>query len=262
MNRAPTPFPELNAVLAGLVGAAQSILGNNFYGAYLTGSFAVGDADMQSDCDFLVVTSGPLTGEHESALRVLHDDIPTRPGHWTKHLEGSYPPKQDLQTLEALEREWLYIDHGWREMQWSTHCNREVTRWSLRERGVTLAGPEPRTFVGEVPPEVLRSRMRRDIQTLLPDLLSWTTLSLAWSQRYAVATVCRILYTVHFGEVGSKREAMTWAGDELGPPWQPLIQSSLDERERGYDEADRAAPERIDATLRLIEHARHLIGAR
>jgi len=34
-----TPFPELNAVLDELVSRVQSILGDDFVGAYLQGSF-------------------------------------------------------------------------------------------------------------------------------------------------------------------------------------------------------------------------------
>jgi hypothetical protein len=41
----PTPFPDLNAVLAELAERAAAILGTDFVGAYLQGSFAVGDAD-------------------------------------------------------------------------------------------------------------------------------------------------------------------------------------------------------------------------
>ena len=77
----PTPDDELNALLAELVGRAREILGDDFVGAYLQGSFAVGDADLHSDCDFLVpVRRGP-DPEQEAALRALHDEIPTRDGH-------------------------------------------------------------------------------------------------------------------------------------------------------------------------------------
>ena len=57
-------------------------------------------------------------------------------------------------------------------MEWSTHCNTEDVRWTLRERGITLAGPEPRPLVAEVPADVLRSRMPALIDSFLPDLLS------------------------------------------------------------------------------------------
>jgi hypothetical protein len=62
----------------------------------------------------------------------MHDEFPTRPEHWAKHLEGSYADRDQLRTLDGLGHNWLYIDHGWREMQWATHCNTEVVRWTVR----------------------------------------------------------------------------------------------------------------------------------
>ena len=53
-----TGFPELNDLLTRFVDAIRSILAENLVGVYLTGSFALGDGDAASDCDFLVVTVG------------------------------------------------------------------------------------------------------------------------------------------------------------------------------------------------------------
>jgi hypothetical protein len=50
----PTPDPELNAVQHELVTSTQAVLGDNFIGAYLQGSFAVGDWDAHSDVDWLI----------------------------------------------------------------------------------------------------------------------------------------------------------------------------------------------------------------
>src|SRR5438093_4343904 len=172
----PTAFAELNELLAELVARDKSILGENFVGAYVTGSFALGAGDLHSDCDFLVVTQERVTAEQEQALRELHDELPTRSQHWAKHLEGSYAPRAQLETLSTLDERWLYVDHGWREMQWSTHCNTEVVRWTLRERGVTLSGPDPRELVREVPADALRCKMRCQIESCLPDLSSVTDL--------------------------------------------------------------------------------------
>jgi len=57
----PTEFAELNELLTDLTGRARQILGNSFVGAYLHGSFAVGDADIHSDCDFLIPVNKPVT---------------------------------------------------------------------------------------------------------------------------------------------------------------------------------------------------------
>ena len=248
-----TSFPELDAVLDDLVRSAASILGDDLVGFYLTGSMALGAGDMQSDCDFVAVVR-ELTHEHERELRALHDELPTRPGHWTKHLEGSYAPRADLETLDALGRDWLYIDHGWREMQWDPHCNRVEHRWLLRERGVPLVGPDPRTFVAEVPAELLRSEMRSSIATFIPDLAAWISFDVAWTQRYAVTTLCRMLHTLEHGEVVSKPRALAWAMDALDPEWRSLIQQALDDRPLPWNDPPR--PGSVELTLAFADYAK------
>lgn len=253
---AATAFQELNELLGELVARVESILGDDFVGAYLTGSFALGAGDLYSDCDFLVVTEDRVTEGQERALRELHAEIPTRSGHWPHDLEGSYAPRADLATLAALDEQWLYVDRGAREMQWSTHCNTEDVRWTLRECAVTLAGPDPRNVVAEVPAEALRGKMRRLVESFLPDLLSWTSFDTAWSQRYAVSTVCRILYTLETGEVASKQASLEWAKRALDPAWRDLIRQALDDRALGWDPDDPPRAGSVEATIAFAEYAR------
>lgn len=255
-NPVPTPYPDLNLLLREVTARAAGVLGDNLVGAYLQVSFALGDADMHSDCDFLMPVRGPLSTEQEHNLRCLHDEIPTKDGHWAKHLEGSYPHADDLRNLTGLGRLWLYVDHGWREMQWSTHCNTEVVRWTLREYGVTLAGPDPRTLVDAIGPEVLRTAMRRDAARFLPDLYTWTNFDVAWSQRYAVTTLCRMLHTLDCGQVTSKRAALLWAADSVDPRWSSLIHQVLDDRERGWDPHERPRPGSVEPTLAFADFAK------
>jgi hypothetical protein len=256
----PTAFPELNEVLEEVFGRVQAVLGQNFVGAYLTGSFALGAGDVHSECDFLVVTEVRVSEEQEQSLRDLHDELPTRPQHWAQHLEGSYAPRRDLGSLTRLDERWLYIDHGWRDMQWSTHCNREDVRWTLRMHGIPLAGPDPAEFACDVPPDALRRRMRAQIATFVPDLLSWTSFDVAWTQRYAVTSLCRMLYTLDCGRVASKAAALEWANRALPAEWHPLIQQTIDDRDLGWDPEARPRPGSVDQTMELARYARTLIG--
>ena len=141
-----------------------------------------------------------------------------------------------------------------REMQWSTHCNTEDVRWTLREHGITLAGPEPRQLVAEVPADVLRSKMRPLIEGFLPDLLSWTSFDIAWAQRYAVTTLCRMLYTLETGEVASKPAALEWAKSTLPAQWQGLIQQVIDDRPLPWNDPPR--PGSVEATIAFSEYAK------
>jgi Domain of unknown function (DUF4111) len=258
----PTRFAELNELLDQLVLQVSSILGDTFVGAYLQGSFALGDADRFSDCDFLVVVAGPLAPAQEQRIRALHAALPARPEHWAHHLEGSYAPRDELRSLSGLGRRWLFVDHGHREMEWSTHCNTEVVRWVLREHGVTLAGPSPKALVDQVQPDVLRARMREEVDDFLPGMLTWITLDSPWAQRYAVTTLCRILYTLEAGRVASKRASLLWAKEHLDPRWQRLISGTLEDRSLGWNHQDPLRPGALEATLAFNDYARRRAAAR
>jgi predicted nucleotidyltransferase len=50
-------------------------LNTNFVGAYLQGSFAVGDFDLHSDVDFIVVLEEELSPEEVHGLQAVHERI-------------------------------------------------------------------------------------------------------------------------------------------------------------------------------------------
>lgn len=221
-------------------------------GTYLTGSFALGAGDAASDCDFLVVTTAPVGGEHERALRQLHAEIPASwPGYWAYNLEGSYAPKADLETLDSLGRPWLYVNRGGREMKWSDHGNTEDVRWLLRERPLVLEGADPVEFACEVPKAALQRKVRAQIESFLVDLLSWTTFEISWSQRYAVEAISSMLYTLEHGEVISKPDALDWAAAEM-PGWRDLIDQVRQDRFVRWDEAPR--PGSVERSLAFVEY--------
>ncbi len=89
--------------------------------------------------------------------------------------------------------------------------------------------------------------MRSLVATFLPDLFVWTSLDISWSQRYAVTTLCRMLYTIETGDVTSKPGSLEWARTTLNPEWNALIQQVLDDRAVTWN--DPARPESVDATI-------------
>src|SRR5258708_13769883 len=96
-ERAPareiTPSAGLDAVLAHLTDKVRAILGDNLVGLYLQGSFAVGDADEMSDCDFMVAIARDLTADERAELQAMHaaiHDLPHEP--WRHRLGGAYAP--------------------------------------------------------------------------------------------------------------------------------------------------------------------------
>lgn len=248
-----TPYAELDALLVELLGHWREILGDNLAGAYLQGSFALGAGDRYSDCDWLVATHDLLTDDQIARLRALHDELPTRSQSWCKDLEGSYAPIAELASTTHLGRKWLFNDHGRRTLEWDEHCNRGYTRWLLREHGITLTGPRPADFMAPIAAELLRAEAAAALRALLPEFQEWIDIdALAWGQRYAVVTACRMLFTLATGTVTSKSGALEWAMRTLAPRWRPLLAQVRDERSRGWNPDQSPRPGEADAARAFI----------
>lgn len=68
-------YPELASVLQRFVASVQDALGGNFLGAYLVGSLAIRDFDLDSDVDFLILTNTELSDAELKSLRTTHVHI-------------------------------------------------------------------------------------------------------------------------------------------------------------------------------------------
>ena len=224
----PTPHPEVNVILEQLLRDAQRILGNLFSGMYLYGSLALGDFSLdKSDIDFVVVTDGRLPEPMISALARMHRQTAKGDSRWAGELEGSYIPKKALRrhdpehsihpqvkqdgglSLEQHDSDWI------------------IQRHILREYGVTLAGPDPKTLIDNIGPADLR-------QAVL-DLLWWweeqvadtTLIRQSPYQAFAILSMCRVLYTMEHGTIVTKPSAARWALAALDERWLTLINRAL-----------------------------------
>ena len=220
----PTPYPELNTVLHDMVGRIQAALGDNFIGAYLQGSFAVGDFDAHSDVDFIVVVDRELSPAEVAALQALHGAVYDLPLAWAKHLEGSYFPREVLRQHTLAGGELWYLDHGSRSLIQSDHCNTVLVRWVVREYGVPLAGPDPASLVDPIPVDTLRREMLAVIldwgQDILADPARFEN---RFYQGFIVLSYCRMPHDLRNGFPGSKRAGAAWAKATLDPAWHGLI---------------------------------------
>ena len=255
-NEVPTPYPELNTVLWLLADDVRHILGANFVGAYLQGSFAVGDFDDHSDVDFIIAVEEELSDPQVGALQAMHERIYCLESEWAKHLEGSYFPKKVLRNHVERGKELWYLDHGAHSLIKSEHCNTIVVRWVIREKGVTLAGPPPTTLVDPIPVELLRSEIKEVIigwgQEIIADPDRYNN---HFYQAFIVLNYCRMLHDLYTGFPGSKLAGAEWAKANLEPSWSALIDRAWDGRPDPASSARRPAdPEAFKSTLKFVKH--------
>ena len=249
----PTKYPEINKILDLLLSSANRVLGNQLVGMYLYGSLASGDFDLEtSDIDFLVVTTSSLSDKTIADLETMHHQIWKSGLKWAARLEGSYIPKRDIRRhnprsapCPTVNEGKFYLDK--RGSDWI------IQRHVIREQGIILAGPEPKTLIDPVSPqEIHRSVLGVLNEWWFPMLEdpSWLKKHGAEYHAFAILTMCRALYALHHGTIVSKPAAARWAQNELGERWSRIIERSLAVRHHSPDHG------LFDEALELIRFAR------
>jgi hypothetical protein len=237
-----TPYPELHTVLETYAKNLQEVLGNNFVGMYLQGSLAIGDFDLSSDIDFIVVTKDDLTEKEVAKVQDIHTHTYSQNNRWVKRFEYSFfpihvlnqhsSPYTDGKPTALQGRELWYFDNGSPTIKRSDHCNTLVTRWTVREKGKTILGPYPVTLIDPIPADELRKEMKET-------LIGWGQELLAnpepyrnrFYQSYLVLNYSRMLHDLHEGKIRSKFAGIHWAKAHLDPQWIDLIDFCWQERQ-------------------------------
>jgi hypothetical protein len=269
-----TPYLALDDTLVAHAHTLSDALANDFVGLYPTGSLAIGDFDLTSDVDFLVVTAGELTTEAVEAIQRVHTRCIAQDARWVRHLEYSFfaidalrrfssPYAFDGERVERPERELWYFGNGCDTIERSDHDNTLVTRWTLRYASPSVLGPEPATFA----PDVTADALRREIRS---SLLGWDRLLRSdpsrffnrFHQVFLVLNNCRALQDLHEGRITSKREGVRWAQGSIDPRWHDLIDFCWREREdTGIHVSQSANPQRYAQTLDFLTYSAGLAAA-
>lgn len=221
-------YIDIFSLTHALLTSVQQLLTNRFVGLYLGGSLALGGFDPRySDIDFLVVTEGDLTEDAVAALNELHTRLIARASKWARELEGSYIPRNALRRYDPMNAVHPHIERGGLLRVEKHDTDWVIQRHILREHGLVMAGPEPKTLIDPIGPD--------DLHRAVLGLYGWWEQQLEDSTRieqdayqsYAVLTMCRMLYTLSHGAVAAKPDAARWAQEKFGKRWSSLIEQAL-----------------------------------
>lgn len=254
MNGNPTPYPDVNEILNLLLTHVQKILGNQFIGMYLHGSLANGGFDEHSDIDVVVVTAVDVSEEAFLALKDMHEQIAKIDSPWAIQLEVSYIPQDALRRFDSKSNLHPHMDRGEGEVLHMMHHESDwvIQRHILRERGIVITGPDPKTLIDPVAPDDLRPGIVNVLPFWLdPVLNDPPKIGKRGYQSFFVLSLCRMLYTLKHGEIISKHAAAEWGKENLDPRWKPLIEHALLGRQNPNLDAQ---PEDIQGTLDLMRY--------
>jgi len=226
----PKELPQsVNRMLAELLAGIRQALGDNLVGFYLRGSLVTGDFDpATSDLDLLAVTDPPVDAAELAALADLHARLAAFPNPFATETEIAYIDRASLRRYQPGQRHPT-LGRG-ETLAWTEHHeNWVLERWVVREHGIALYGPDPRTLIDPIPAAALvtavRTRLRNWVDWVnQPDDPDW--LLPRRHKTYVIETMCRALYTLRQGELASKRQSVAWAMTMLPEPWRTLVAMS------------------------------------
>jgi hypothetical protein len=227
-HQQPTPYPDVNAVAHDLLRSLHAILGAQLAGMYLVGSLALGDFDPQeSDLDLILVTVGTLCDETVATLRDLHQRFDHSASAWAARVDAVYLPQEAVREPSPSAARYpvlhwpnpltlAQLESGW-----------PIQRDTLREHGVVVSGPDPRSLLDPVHPDDLRHASAAKVaewHAQAHDDPEWVAgLRVRREHTYVVLTLCRLLYTLDTGSVASKPAAAHWAARTRATRWSELI---------------------------------------
>lgn len=248
----PTPYPDVNKVIDLLLNNVRDILGDGLVGMYLHGSLANGGFDEHSDIDVIFVTIEELSDDHFSSLSDMHAELATIDSHWAVQQEVSYIPQHALRRFDRSDMLHPHLDRGQGEKlhRMAHESDWIIQRHILRERGIVIIGPDPRTLIDPVGPDDMRRAVAEGLPLWLhPILANPVEIRKRGDQSFFVLSLCRMLYTLKHGKILSKQDAAAWAMQNLDPEWRPLIERALVGRQRPDDDAP---PQDIEETLQMM----------
>jgi hypothetical protein len=143
-------------------------------------------------------------------------------------LEGSFVPKDlirrhdpDGAPCPTVIEGKFYVDQ--RGSDWI------IQRHVVREMGVIVEGPDPQTLIDPVSPADIRGAVLGVLNEWWFPMLddpSWLREHGSKYHAFAVITMCRVLHALEHGTVVSKPKAIQWARENLGNPWDELIEKA------------------------------------
>ena len=220
---------DVSVFLEALLLGVQDALGDNLVGVYLRGSLALGDfIPATSDIDVLVVTERPVADAEFARLADLHARLAKSSYTYGNRHEIAYVDRAAWRRFEPGRRH-PSLGQG-EALAWSEHRDNWILeRWTVRECGVALLGPEPHSLLDPVATEELRVAVR----SRLRDWADWAdqTDDPDWllpraHKAYVVETMCRALATLACGQLLSKPRAVSWALAHLPEPWRSTVERS------------------------------------
>ena len=213
------------------------VLGEKLTGIYIHGSAALGGFTfMQSDLDYLVLISNPLTQEERkklanSFLKIYGKDAPAKGVEMSIVIKGfvgknfRYPTPYEF---HMGDKEQIRL-HGLPHKIEMTDPDLSAHFTITKKRGLCIYGKSIDEVFTEVPQKYYLASVALDSEDSFKNIQEKTGSAYCVVPQYAVLNFCRVLAFIDEHLIISKTEAGEWALKNLPKKNHPIISAALQE---------------------------------
>ena len=211
---------QVRDALVDLEAELVSTLEGQLAGLYVFGSLVTGGFDPDvSDIDVLAVLNSDLSSSMFERLDNVHAHVLARHPEWTDRLEVIYFSRGALASFRGRAHPIAVISPGepfhitTAEEDWNSNW------YVVRNHGVALLGPDPRSFIGPIELAEIVTQQRKLAAGWAASVRPETK---PGAKAYLVLTACRALYAAEKQALASKQTASEWASIQM-PHWAGLL---------------------------------------
>ena len=224
--------PQVQPVLENYISLTKQNLPGLIAAFYIVGSIALDKFNERfSDIDSVAVLGREITSDEIERLRSIHQFI--EQNHPGRRMSGSYIQADHLGKQNPLGPH-LHFHDGIFHLQAQYGLNL-ITRWELKNHGITILGLEPQHLNLKVDWDLLLKEMNENMNSYWR---SWAidprriiVLYSDWGIPWAILGVLRQFYTFQESSITTKVRAARYALGCLPLRWHTLIQEAINIRE-------------------------------
>ncbi|KOP78618.1 hypothetical protein AMS59_12360 [Lysinibacillus sp. FJAT-14745] len=251
---------SVQKILNDYITLCQNKLPITLEGFYLHGSIAL-DAYINgsSDIDFIAVVNRSLTEEDAKVLSDLHKELNRK--YKDTGMDGCYLLVEDIGKKQSEVKGCLNVNEG--KTNWSNDNINPITWWILKNKGITVLGPDIATYNFSVDERVLSDYVLENMNSywsnrlkkikkykafLIPNKL--VDLEVEWS----ITGVLRQFYTLQEYDIVSKVDACKYALHHLPEEFHNIVNEAISIREGSDIRYCNSKKQRIDDTIRCMDY--------
>lgn len=251
---------QVRKILNEYITLFQNKLPNILEGFYLHGSIAL-DAYINgcSDIDFIAVVNRSLTEEDAKVIANLHKELNRQ--YKDTGMDGCYLLVEDIGKKQSEVKGCLNVNEG--KTNWGNDHINPITWWILKNKGITILGPDVTTYSFNVDESVLGEYVLGNMNSywsnrlkkikkykafLIPNKL--VDLEVEWS----ITGVLRQFYTLQEQDIVSKVDACKYAKHHLPEEFHNIINEAISIREGSTIRYCHSKKQRIDDTIQCMDY--------